>query len=485
VISEEKLREFEPIFYPRSIAIAGVSKSAGKIGTLRFRNFLAAGFKGKLYPVNPGGGSIQGLKIYPNIKEIQGPVDYVIVAVPATHILDIIDDCVAKGVKAVQIFSAGFSESGNEEGRRIEEEMVNKAQSSGLRIIGPNCVGISCPIRGIPVPSTGGIGNAGKIAFLSQSGGHTETIADIGCAREIRFSKLISFGNGCDLNELDFLKYLALDPESQIIGIYIENGKNGQQIFQLIKNIARLKPVVVWKGGETGVGGEVAASHTGSLAGSDIIWGAAINQAGAVKVTSLDELADIFLVFQNIPRLTGNRAAIISQLGGGAGGVAVSAADTCSWHGLHIPHLSRKTQDGLRSIIRLAGTILRNPLDLGMTIRFPDILGEALKIIDDDSNVDFIMVNERVDFLLLFNSISEINSLNDVLIDFRRKSKKPLIVVSTPASADVERTSVEKRLLEAQIPVFPSFDRAAKAISKVVTYWRKRSEVTDHGVAGR
>ncbi|MDY7037490.1 MAG: CoA-binding protein [Thermodesulfobacteriota bacterium] len=477
--SEKTRNELEPIFNPRSIAIAGASSNEKKMGSMMLRNFLAAGFKGNIYPVNPGGGSTAGMKIYSSIRDIKGHVDYVIVAVPANYVLGLLDDCVAKGVKAVQFFSAGFSETGREDGLRLEEEMVSKARNAGIRIIGPNCVGISCPAIGIPVPSTGGIGKAGSIAFLSQSGGHTETIADIGCAREIRFNRLISFGNGCDLNEIDFLNFLAVDRESRIISVYLEDGRNGQDIFRLMRDIARSKPVIVWKGGESEVGGETASSHTGSLAGSDIMWKAAIHQARAVRVRTLEELADTLLAFQNIPRLRGNQAAIISQLGGGAGGVAVSAADVCSRYGLHLPNLGKKIQDRLMSVIRAEGTILRNPYDLGMAVRYPEVLRDSLEIISGDSGVDFILVNERIDFLLLFSSMNEINSLNDILIDFKGKSEKPIIVVSTPVSADRERTALERRLLEAQIPVYPSFERAAKAITNVIKYWRNRSQIED------
>jgi acyl-CoA synthetase (NDP forming) len=326
------------------------------------------------------------------------------------------------------------------------------------------------------VPTTGGIGKAGSIAFLSQSGGHTETLADIGCIREIRFSKMISFGNGSDLNEIDFLSYLAADPETKILGTYIEDGKNARLIFELIRDIARSKPVVVWKGGQTEVGREMAASHTGSLAGSDLIWEAAIKQAEAVEVNSLNDLADTFLAFQNTSQLQGNRVAIISQLGGGAGGVAVSSADICSRHGLNIPTLESENQDRLKAVIQSAGTILRNPFDLGMTGRFPHILEEVLGILDEDSNIDLIMLNERIDFLLAICSLNEINAMNDVLIHFRTKSKKPLVVVSTPASADVERITAEKKLLKAQIPVYPSFDRAAKAVTNVFKYWEYKNK---------
>jgi len=470
--SEAILHELDPVFHPRSIAFAGASQHTDKIGTLMLRNFLAAGFKGDVYPINPGGGSIDGLTIYSSVRDVPGPVDYVIVAVPSAHVLDLIDDCAAKRVKVVQFFSAGFSETGRAENIAVERLMKEKAKSAGMRIIGPNCVGISCPAYGIPVPTSGGIGHPGTISFLSQSGGHTETLADIGVAREIRFSKMISFGNGSDLNEIDFLKYLAVDPETEILGTYVENGKNGRLIFDLIKEIARSKPVVVWKGGETEAGGEIAASHTGSLAGSNIIWESAINQAGAVKVSSLNELADTFLAFQNISRLKGNRAGIISQLGGGAGGVAVSAADICTWHGLDVPSLAGKTHDRLSAVIRSAGTILRNPLDLGLAGRFPDVLKEVLSILDDDPSLDLIMVTERMDFLLLFYSLDEINTMNDVLTDFRAKGKKPLIVVSTPASSDLERIAAEKKLLEDRIPVYSSFDRAAKAVANLIKYWR-------------
>lgn len=476
---EGKLKEFESIFHPRSIAIAGVSKDKGKVGTMMLHNFLAAGFKGSIYPVNPAGGSIQGLRIYPNIRTIQEPIDYVIVAVPAAHLLGLLDDCAAKGVKAIQIFTAGFSESSKEEGRRIEEEMVSKARSAGIRIIGPNCAGISCPASRIPVPTTGRLGNPGSIAFLSQSGGHMETLADIGYVKEIRFSKLTSFGNGSDLNELDFLSHLAVDPETKVIGVYLEDSKNARQTFHLIKSIAKSKPVVFLKGGETVVGGETAASHTGSLAGSHFIWEAALNQAGAVRVTTLEELADALLAFQNMPPLTGTRAAIVSQLGGGAGGVAVSASDVCTWNGLHIPHPSERTQNRLRSVIRGPGTILRNPFDFGMAGRSPNVLKKVLQIIDDDSNVDFIMLNERIEFLLLFASMDEINVLNDVLIDFSSKSRKPLIVVSNPAWAVGQRMSVERRLSESRIPVYPSFERAARAMANLLKYWRSKGSVLD------
>ena len=468
--SQEKLKEFEPIFSPLSIAIAGASENEGKMGTMMLKNFLKAGFKGRLYPVNPGGGSTLGLRIYSRIRDIPGPVDYVIVAIPADYVLDLVDDCAIKGVKAIQFFSAGFSETGHEAGIRLEHDMLARARKADLRIIGPNCVGVSCPARGIPVPSTGGIGSAGPIGFLSQSGGHTETLADLGCARSIRFSKLISFGNGCDLNEIDFLEYLAVDPETRIVGAYLEGGRNGRRVFQLIRDIAGSKPMIVWKGGETGVGREIAASHTGSLAGSDTLWEAAIRQAGAIQVKTLEELADTFLAFQNIPHLLGNRTGIISQLGGGAGGVAVSASDVCTWHGLEIPCLSGKSRKRLRSVIKGAGTILRNPFDLGMAGRFPHVLADVLKILEDDPNVDFIMVNERIDFFLFFSSMTEINELNDTLIAFKKGSRKPLVVVSSPIAADAERLSIEKKLLQADIPVYPSFERAAKAVSNVYQY---------------
>ena len=476
-MNKDKLKQFEAIFNPQSIAIVGAS-SGRKIGGLAVRYLKLAGYKGKIFPVNPKEREILGLKAYPSVREIPDPVDYVIVMVPAAAVLGVIDDCAAKGVKVVQLFTAGFSETGEEEPTRLERGMVARARRAGIRLIGPNCVGISVPAKLIPVETTGVIGQPGDIAILAQSGGHTETLADVGLSRGICFSKLISFGNACDLNAIDFLEYLKEDPETRIIALYLEGITNGRQLFELLAEISPIKPVVVLKGGRTEAGKEMAMSHTGSLAGSAAVWTAAIKQAGAIEVSTLEEMADTLMALQYLPPITGNRIAIVSQLGGGAGGAGVLAADVCTSLGLELPPFTGEIKDRLKSIVNAPGSILRNPLDLSLVGRQPALLQKVLEILAELPDINLIMLNQRPTFLLALVSKAELQAINDVLVDYQRSNKKPLVVISPPGGIyEKERVEVERRLSQAGIPVYPSFERAAKALANIIRYWRFRRGV--------
>ena len=207
------LEEFHPIFYPRSIAVVGASANESKAGSKWVRGLLAAGFEGRVYPVSSGGGTLSGLEISPSLRAVPGEVDYVVASVPRQSVLALLDDCAVKKVKAIQFFTAGFSETGTTDGREIESQMVKKARQNGIRIIGPNCIGVYCPENRIPLgPSPlGKLGTSGSVGFISQSGGIAAKLAEIGIARHINFSKIVSFGNGIDLNASDFLQYLVAD----------------------------------------------------------------------------------------------------------------------------------------------------------------------------------------------------------------------------------------------------------------------------------
>jgi len=299
----DKLKEFEPIFYPKSIAVVGVSTDEQRPGSMYLDNLLRVGFKGKLYGVNPRGGKLLGLDVYPNLRSIPEPIDYVIAAISKHRMLDLLDDCKAKGVKVLHIFTGGYSETG-EEGRRLETELVRKARDIGIRIIGPNCAGTSVPSNYTPlgpVREVAILGKAGQVAFISQSGGNAWFLSEVGRLRGIWFSKIISFGNAADLDSVDFLEYLAIDPETKVIGAYLEGTKDGRRLFRTIKETLKVKPLVIWKAGRTEAGAQTAASHTGALAGSDIIWTVALKQAGATQVESLEGLADSLLAFQDLP----------------------------------------------------------------------------------------------------------------------------------------------------------------------------------------
>ncbi len=213
---ERKLKELESVFFPKSIAIVGASWDKYKTGYQYVDRLVAAGFKGKIYPVNPKGGELLGLKVYPTLTAIPEPVDYVIVSIPRQSVLPLIKECAAKGVKAVQFFTAGFTEATDGIGQELEAKIVKKAQQGRFRIIGPNCIGVYCPESKIPLGSWAGLGEDGSISFLSQSGGMAISIVEMGIARGINYNKGISYGNGCDLDSVDFLEYFILDPKTTL-----------------------------------------------------------------------------------------------------------------------------------------------------------------------------------------------------------------------------------------------------------------------------
>ncbi len=471
-MNQEKLQEFEPIFYPESIAVVGASKDEWKFGTRYLRALTTSGFEGPLYPVNPGGGEILGLKAYPNLTSIPGPVDYVIISIPAQYIPDLLDDCTRKGVRVVQMFTAGFSETGEEEGRRLEEEIVKKAQEGGFRIIGPNCIGVYTPAHHMPYGPMEFSGEAGSVAFISQSGGVAGNFIEEGIRRGIQFSKAVSFGNGCDLDSIDYLEYLAVDPETRIIGAYLEGARDGRRLFELVKEVSKKKPMIIWKGGRTSAGAQAAASHTGSLAGSEVIWKAALKQAGAIKVESHEELVDTILAFQQLSHFDGDRIAIIAGLYGAGGGASVASSDACLSEGLDVPPFTDETRARFKAILPAAGSIFRNPLDMGSVGGILEILEKTIEIVLADPIIELVIIQVPVDFLAGFASAEIFQGTIDILVSFRKAQNKPIVLLSPPGSAVAQRQEFERRLSDARIPTYPTFERAARAIVNLSWYCR-------------
>ena len=272
------LSELRPIFYPRTLAVVGVSRDEAKFGSLFLRALLDFGFKGRIYPVHPEGGEILGLKAYPSVRDIPEPVDLAAIMVPAPHVPAVLEDCLAKGVPGAEVFTSGFSETGDERAAALERELARIARR-GIRIVGPNCFGIYCPGGGLTLLPGGNFQReSGPVGFITQSGGHAVEFAREGRGRGIRFSKVISYGNGCDLNESDLLEYMAQDDETRIIAMYLEGPRDGRRFARLVKELAPRKPVVIWKAGLTRTGGRAVRSHTASLAGEEAVWEAFFRQ---------------------------------------------------------------------------------------------------------------------------------------------------------------------------------------------------------------
>jgi len=481
----DKLTELEPIFYPKTLAVVGASADERKFGGGFLRSLQEFGFKGKIYPVNPRGREVLGLKMYPNVRDIPGPVDLAHIMVPASFVPRVLEDCVAKGVKAAQIFTAGFKETGEEEGRRLEEELVKIAQN-GIRLIGPNCFGVYCPASGLTLlPGWDFPKESGPVAFLSQSGGYAAEFAREAKGWGIRFSKVISYGNACDLNETDFLEYLAQDPETRIITAYMEGPKEGRRFVKLVREVSKYKPVIIWKAGLTQAGARAVTSHTASLTGDEATWDALFKQSGAIRVKSMEELIDTTVAFLHLAPTTGRRVAVI----GGGGGISVAASDACEQVGLDVPAFSPEVREQLRSLLPLAGTSIRNPVDIGAPIIPPQALHQILEIAASAETIDTIIATQAMHYILsgklsfLFDiSGGFVQDSIRAPIDIKRRFGKPVVMVLPVGSEEVEMMDAEKgrreiraTYLDAGIPVYPTIERAARAVAHVIEYYQKEA----------
>lgn len=386
-VSEHPL---DPIFHPRAVAVVGVrsSPTASMMGSF-YQSLLEAGFAsiGDVYPVNPKVDEIDGATCYPTLLDTPDPVDHVISQVPASAVPELVDQCVAKKVRSIHFFTAGFSETGDENMAAVERRMIDKLRQANIRAIGPNCMGLYVPssrlafMSGFPM-------EAGNVFLLSQSGANAGEIVHGLVSRGIRFSKVISYGNGADLRAHDFLDYAAADPESDVVAAYIEGVQDGRAFFDALKRCARVKPVVILKGGRTQSGSHAAHSHTGSLAGSIEIFDAVCRQAGAARAETMEELHDLVVAATTSTcRVTGRGVALF---GGGGGGFAVLSSDAIDREGLEVPKFPQSAIDEMREYIPVAGSSVNNPIDA-----FPpeEHLEDMLRLVATAEGIDNVFMS--------------------------------------------------------------------------------------------
>ncbi len=470
----------EAIFHPRGIAVAGVSATAGGFGGNMFIQALKAqGFHGGIYPVNPKATAdmvIDDERAYPNLSAIPGPVDYVISSVPARAVLDLLEDARRKGVHTIHFFTAGFRETGDAERAKLEEEVLRRARAAGIRLIGPNCMGVYSPADGITFQH-GFPREAGEIGVLSQSGLNATEIITYGAPRGLRYSKVISFGNATDLNESDFLDYLAHDPRTAVIAGYIEGVRDGRRFLKTVQEASARKPLAILKGGLTDAGGRATSSHTGSLAGSAQVWQALQRQAGFVLVETLEELVDCTVSFHFVRRLPGRRVAIV----GGGGGTSVLAADACSRAGLQVPTLAAETQRLLGEFTPDAGTSVRNPVDT-MAMWRNEGLGKTLDIVASDPRIDVVLLHTQTDWANRPGNVPVtpeqfvMNTVESAAVTAARTGKPIVVALRTPLSVDGmgNRLMMQTKLAERGLASYPSVHRAAAALSRLAGWqeWR-------------
>ena len=454
------MAQMDALFHPRSVAVVGVPRGL-KIG----KNFLTAlleqDFPGHIYPVNPEAKEIEGLKAYPSVSAIPGPVDLAIVLVPSYLVLPVVKECGAKGVKGAVLFTSGFRETGTEEGESMEEELLQVARSYGMRLIGPNGMGLYCPKSGLsffPQMSQ----EQGPVGIISHSGSLTNILGRMASQKGIRFSKVVSLGNECDLTTSDFLKYLGRDPETGLIGCYLEGIKDGPLFLEALKKASTNKPVILWKVGLTGEGSRAATSHTGAFAGSREIWQGVIGQTGAIEVVGLEAWVDALMGFSLLTSPLGDRMAIIS----GPGGLAVAAAEACGNLGLRLAELSTETRSELAKFVPPTGTSLGNPIDVGLTASYEtDIYVRAARAAAADSGVDAVVVVG----IGLTPEAGEHYTAG--IIKAHEELGKPFLLVDIPGFDP----SLAKSFCEAGIPFFGSSERAMAIYTRIRGYqlWRQ------------
>lgn len=472
-MTEKKAASLTPkldfIFHPATIAIAGVSDEASPPNSGRnFLNvILAAGFKGKLYPLNRNGGRAHGLKIYTGLSEVPDTVDFLISAVPARNAPELMKECVDKKVKLVHFFTAGFSELGDENGKRLESEVAAIARAGGVRITGPNGMGFHCPQSGLSF-SPGMPTQSGPLGLLSQSGSHSSYLIREAGFRGLYTGKAVSYGNAADLNESDFLEYFAGDPETEIIAAYIEGVKDGHRFADVLKRAAGQKPTIILKGGNSSAGARSAASHTGSLAGTGRVWNGLFKQSGAVQVNSPDELVDTALLFRFLSPPKGRNVVIV----GFGGGVGVYSADLCSSLGLELPALPEEVKNEIRQMWpRDAGSSLNNPVDL-FGGAGKGSLEKTLQIIAAWPQTHFMLVHIPV-YLNPAASAQLVDAYAGSLVNLAEKVNHKTVVVisfifSEPANKIV--AAAQSSLVKAGFPVYFSMDRAINALAKFAKY---------------
>jgi acetyltransferase len=472
---------FDTVFAPASVAVVGASSNPDSPGHDYVRSLIDFGFRGPVYPINPRATEIAGVRAYPSLNDVPSDVEYVISCIPADSVLSLIDESRVKGVHVLHLFTGRFAETGRADAAELERTVKDHAAAAGIRIIGPNCMGVYDAAHGMAFrPDLPRL--PGDVAFISQSGNNSVELMLHGAARGLRFSKVVSYGNGIDLTEADFLEYLARDEETRVVGAYVEGTADGRRLYAALRRCAAAKPVVVLKGGRTRSGSRTAASHTASLAGQRQVWSAMLRQAGALEVATFDELIDMLVAFAFLRPARAARRGPRWRVGvvGGGGGRAVQSADVCEEAGLAVPSLP----DSIRLMLREKAPDLAewvdNPVDQSILAGSGVSGARVLEMMVESSEFDALIANVGEDWVLgRPDAIERMAHLVDRFAAIGEKSRKPLAFVLGPADSPDETKwrAVEggrERLTNARLAVYPSVDRAAYAVS---AFLRRRDEV--------
>ncbi len=455
-------QQLHAAFHPRTIAVVGAKKSANYNWLRNMQTFT-----GKLYSVQVDPNEIPGIEElgipnYRSLAEIPEEIDYVCVAVPRRVVPAILKDAIAKKVKTVHLFTSGFAESKTEEGITLQQTVIKMSKEGGLTIVGPNCMGIFNAANGMRFYPYQIAGQVGRASFVAQSGAHAGAFTQAAQSSGIAVNKAVSIGNAIMVDSSDLLDYFAQDEGTHVITMYIEGPKSGRALFDALKRTTPKKPVVVWKGGQTEDGQRASASHTGALAASMDIWNAMVRQAGAVRADSMEEAIDMTKTLLYLKAPAGPGLGII----GGSGGQGVEMSDAFSKEGLRVPRLSQASLDKLGSFFQLIGASYFNPMDVGGLNR--SMFDSIVETLTTDPVVDAVVTKLNHDAL-----DDDGRQRLDTYLKYRDITGKPFLAVLSspnPYRDGQALFDLDKALLEKGIPSFPSPERAAKALRRLMDY---------------
>jgi len=451
----------EALFHPSAVAVIGASANPAKLGHSVLDNIIKYGYKGQIYPVNPKEEEILGYTCYQRVTDVPGAVDLAVIVVPNKYVAGVMEDCGDKGAGAAIVITAGFRETGAE-GRQMEREVIEIARQHGIRVVGPNCLGVITTASDLNASFAAGMPDKGRISFMSQSGALCTGILDWAAANALGFASFVSLGNKGDLDETDFLEAWHEDPDTDVIMAYLEGIVDGPRFMQVARELTKEKPLIVIKSGTTTAGSRAVSSHTGTLAGSDAAYDAAFRQSGVLRANSVGELFAYSTAFAYQPLPKGRQVAIITN----AGGPGIMATDACEKRGLQLAKLAPETVELLQQHLPAAANFY-NPIDV-LGDAYADRYEIALKAALGDPNVDAAI------FLLTPQAMTEIEETARAVVELSQGTEKP-VLANFMGGKDV--AAGNRILAEGRIPFYEFPEEAADALTRMVEHreWQERS----------
>ncbi len=466
---------------PRSIAFFGASSNMAAMGSMLMNSTLEVGFEGPIYPVHPRDEVILGHQGYKSVEDLPEVPDLVVIVLPRRIVVETLRACGEKGIRQAIIVSGGFKEVGDD-GIESEKQLAEVADQYGIRILGPNCLGVANPYTNVCTTPASFEGDPGFIGLASQSGSFVIQMYNYLARNSIGFSTAFSVGNQLNIDLVDCLEYLAVCPHTKVIALYIESINRGQAFIEAAQRIVPHKPIVALYVGGSETGRRAAFSHTGSMSGPDHIYDAVFRQCGIIRAHSITEMFDACWLLGSLPKPAGNNIAILSH----SGGPGATAADICGREGLNLPSFTEVTQERLSPYIPSTGNA-NNPVDLTFTRDIRDFFLSIPQILMEDDNIDILLIYIFMPSSMMAKRMRDmgipeekiagtqdqmIQSAGEIARELREKYDKPILAFTFRGMEE----AINKAFIQNGIPVFPNPERVARALRAMISYYKQAEQ---------